>query len=48
MKAFLVAPEAEEDLQQIWRYLLGEAGLAMANDRLQTGVDRRDSLRPAR
>lgn len=28
---YLVAPEAEDDLQQIWRYLLGEAGLAVAN-----------------
>ena len=31
MKPYLVAPEAEGDLQQIWRYLLGEAGLAVAN-----------------
>lgn len=31
MKPYLVAPDAEEDLQQIWRYLLGEAGLAIAN-----------------
>lgn len=31
MKSYLVAPEAEGDLQQIWRYLLGEAGLAIAN-----------------
>jgi plasmid stabilization system protein ParE len=29
--SYLVAPEAEGDLQQIWRYLLGEAGLAIAN-----------------
>ena len=28
---YLVAPEAEADLQQIWRYLLGQAGLAVAN-----------------
>jgi plasmid stabilization system protein ParE len=28
---YLVAPEAESDLKQIWRYLLGEAGLAVAN-----------------
>ena len=31
MKAYLVAPDAEDDLKQIWRYLLGEAGLAIAN-----------------
>jgi plasmid stabilization system protein ParE len=31
VKPYLVAPEAENDLQQIWRYLLGEAGLAVAN-----------------
>jgi len=28
---YLVAPEAEDDLRRIWRYLLGEAGLAIAN-----------------
>jgi toxin ParE1/3/4 len=31
MKPYIVAPEAEEDLRQIWRYLLEEAGLAIAN-----------------
>jgi plasmid stabilization system protein ParE len=31
VKPYLVAPEAEGDLQQIWRYLLGEAGVAIAN-----------------
>jgi plasmid stabilization system protein ParE len=31
VKPYLVAPEAEDDLRQIWRYLLGEAGLAVAN-----------------
>ncbi len=31
MKPYLVSPDAESDLQQIWRYLLGEAGLAVAN-----------------
>ena len=31
MKPYLVAPEAEGDLRQIWRYLLGEAGPAIAN-----------------
>jgi plasmid stabilization system protein ParE len=31
VKPYLIAPEAEGDLKQIWRYLLGEAGLAIAN-----------------
>jgi len=31
VKPYVVAPGAESDLQQIWRYLLGEAGLAVAN-----------------
>jgi len=31
VKSYIVAPEAESDLRQIWRYLLGEAGLAVAN-----------------
>lgn len=31
MKSYLVASEAEDDLRQIWRYLLGEAGLDAAN-----------------
>jgi len=31
VKPYIVAPEAEDDLRQIWRYLLGEAGLAIAN-----------------
>jgi plasmid stabilization system protein ParE len=31
VKPYHVAPEAEGDLRQIWRYLLGEAGLAIAN-----------------
>jgi plasmid stabilization system protein ParE len=31
VKRYRVAPEAEDDLRQIWRYLLGEAGLAIAN-----------------
>ena len=31
MKAYVLAPDAENDLKQIWRYLLGEAGLAVAN-----------------
>jgi len=35
VNAYVVAPDAEGDLRQIWRYLLGEAGLAVAN-RIQT------------
>jgi plasmid stabilization system protein ParE len=31
VKTYIVAPEAEDDLRQIWRYLHGEAGLAIAN-----------------
>jgi plasmid stabilization system protein ParE len=31
LKLYVVSPDAESDLQQIWRYLLGEAGLAVAN-----------------
>ena len=31
MKPYRVSPDAEGDLKQIWRYLLGEAGLAVAN-----------------
>jgi len=31
VKPYIVAPEAEDDLRQIWRYLHGEAGLAIAN-----------------
>ena len=31
MKPYLVAPEAEDDLRHVRRYLLGEAGLALAN-----------------
>ena len=34
MKPYSVAPEAEDDLRQMWRYLLGHAGLAVA-DRIQ-------------
>ena len=35
MSAFAVAPEAENDTYNIWRYLLKEAGLAAA-DRVET------------
>lgn len=31
MSAFTVAPAAEEDIFQIWRYLLWQAGLETAN-----------------
>jgi plasmid stabilization system protein ParE len=31
VNSYFVAPEAEGDLQQIWRYLLEEVGLAIAN-----------------
>ena len=31
VKPYIVAPEAEQDLRQIWRYLLAEAGTAIAN-----------------
>ena len=31
MKPYIISPDAEDDLKQIWRYLLGEAGLAVAN-----------------
>jgi len=31
VKPYVVAPDAESDLKEIWRYLLGEAGLAVAN-----------------
>jgi plasmid stabilization system protein ParE len=34
VKRYLVAPEAENDLRQIWRYLRREAGPAIA-DRIQ-------------
>lgn len=31
MKSYIVAPNAESDLQQIWRYLLDKAGPSVAN-----------------
>ena len=31
MKHYLIAPEAEDDLRQIWRYLLNEASLEAAD-----------------
>ncbi len=47
MKPYLVAPEAEGDLQQIWRYLLGEAGLEVANRIQGELVDAFESLADA-
>ena len=44
VKPYLVAPEAEDDLRQIWRYLLGEAGLAIANRIQGELVDAFESL----
>lgn len=44
MKPYLVAPEAEDDLRQIWRYLLGGAGLAVANRIQDELVDAFESL----
>ena len=34
VRPYIVAPEAEDDLQQIWRYLFDEAGIRVA-DRIQ-------------
>jgi antitoxin ParD1/3/4/toxin ParE1/3/4 len=34
VKPYILAPEAEDDLIEIWRYLLDEAGLEVA-DRIQ-------------
>ena len=44
MKPYIVAPEAEDDLKQIWRYLLGGAGLAVANRIQGELVDAFESL----
>jgi plasmid stabilization system protein ParE len=47
VKPYLVSPDAEGDLKQIWRYLLGEAGLVVA-DRIQSElVDAFESLADA-
>ncbi len=44
MKPYIVAPEAEDDLREIWCYLLREAGLLIA-DRIQAELaDAFDSL----
>jgi plasmid stabilization system protein ParE len=37
VKAYVVSPEAEADLKQIWRYLADEAGLGIA-DRIQSDL----------
>jgi len=37
MSGYVFAPEAEDDLFQVWRYLALEAGLAAA-DRVETRV----------
>jgi len=47
VKPYLVAPDAESDLKQIWRYLLGEAGLAIANRIQGELVDAFESLADA-
>jgi plasmid stabilization system protein ParE len=44
VKPYLVSLEAEDDLRQIWRYLLGEAGLAIANRIQGELVDAFESL----
>jgi plasmid stabilization system protein ParE len=44
VKPYLVAPDAEGDLKQIWRYLLGEAGLAIANQIQSALVDALEGL----
>jgi plasmid stabilization system protein ParE len=44
VKRYVVAPEAEEDLRHIWRYLLKEAGLAIANRIQGELVDAFDAL----
>jgi plasmid stabilization system protein ParE len=43
VKPYVVAPDAESDLQ-IWRYLLGEAGLAVANQIQRKLVDAFEAL----
>jgi plasmid stabilization system protein ParE len=44
VKRYLIAPDAEGDLKQIWRYLLAEAGLAIANRIQGELVDAIESL----
>ena len=47
VSSYVVAPDAEDDLKQIWRYLLGEAGLAVANRIQGESVDAFESLAEA-
>lgn len=47
MNSYVVAPDAEDDLKQIWRYLLGQAGLAVANRIQGELVDAFESLADA-
>jgi plasmid stabilization system protein ParE len=44
VKPYIVAPDAEDDLKQIWPYLLGEAGLAVANRIQEELVDAFEGL----
>jgi len=44
VSSYVLAPDAEDDLKQIWRYLLGEAGLAVANRIQGELVDAFESL----
>jgi plasmid stabilization system protein ParE len=44
VKSYVVAADAEDDLKHIWRYLLGEAGLAVANRIQGELVDAFESL----
>jgi plasmid stabilization system protein ParE len=44
VKPYLVSPDAEGDLEEIWRYLLGEAGLAVANQIQSELVDAFEGL----
>jgi plasmid stabilization system protein ParE len=44
VRSYAVAPDAEADLKQIWRYLLGEAGPAVANRIQSELVDAFESL----
>ena len=47
MSSYVVARDAEDDLKQIWRYLLGEAGLAITNRIQGELVDAFESLAEA-
>jgi plasmid stabilization system protein ParE len=47
VKRYLVTPEAEDDLGQIWRYLLEEEGLGVADRIWGELVDAFDGLSDA-